>query len=64
MWVVKSRPTDFWMLKTQMSSLREAATFGFCWRMEPAAALRGFASSGSPRSSRSALSSSNTARDM
>ena len=62
--VANSRPTARWTLKTMMSSLREAATFGSCWRMEPAAALRGLARSCSPRSARFSFSSSNTARDM
>ena len=40
------------------------ATFGPCWRTEPAAALRGFASSGCSSSARSALSCANTSCDI
>ena len=52
------------ILKQMMSSLRDAATLGSNCRMEPAAALRGLASNGSPFSSRCAFSSSNTALDI
>ena len=47
-----------------ISSFLEAATFGSCWRMDPAAALRGLASNGSPLTSRCALTDSNDSWDI